>query len=93
MNINMSKEKINKLIDDMLQQRHHFGIDSFCMGDDDLKATCFSFLVSKCILRLSITMNNNNVYVFSKPGREIMEDDSKRLAFVEEFLKFYGNSE
>ena len=89
----MSKGKINKLIDDMLQKEHHFGIDSFCRRDDDLKATCFSFLVSKCILRLSITTSNNSVYVFSKPGREIMEDDSKRLAFVEEFLKFYDNSE
>ena len=88
----MSRERINKLIDAMLQKEYHFNIGSFCSKEDDLESTCFSFLISRCILRLFVGIDSMLAYTFSKPGREIMENDVKRSAFVEEFLKFYGDS-
>ena len=88
----MSRERINKLIDAMLQKGRFFNIDSLCSKEDDLESTCFSFLISRCILRLFVGRDGWVAYTFSKPGREIMENDVKRSAFVEEFLKFYGDS-
>ena len=88
----MSRERINKLIDAMLQKRRFFNIDSLCSKEDDLESTCFSFLISRCILRLFVGIDGGIAYTFSKPGREIMDNDVKRSAFVEEFLKFYGDS-
>ena len=52
----------------------------------------FGFLVSKCVLRYAPGSISDSIkYKFSNPGRVIMEDRTRRTAFIEEFMKFYNN--
>ena len=62
-------------------------------GDqEDMMCSFFSFLVSKCIIRYAPRYTGSDVYLFSNPGRAIMNDKIKRTAFIEEFEKFYDHS-
>ncbi len=59
--------------------------------DEDKLCTFLQFMISRCIIRFAPNYLSGGVYVFSNPGRIIMEDKIKRQAFIEEFEKFYNS--
>lgn len=59
--------------------------------DNDLICTFFSYLISKCFLRLETGYMTNNVYVLTKPAKSILKNEISRDVFINEFSKFMNN--
>ncbi len=88
----MNTETLDNFIDVILEKNSVQPYAIFSdknYGNEDMVCSFFSFLVSKCILRCAPRYIDNGVYVFSNPGRIIMQDKAKRTSFIEEFMKFY----
>ena len=88
----MDSEILSGFVDDILDVRYvqPFSIFHAETTHEDLKCTFFSYLVSQCILRYAPRQTGNGVYKFSKPGRAIMENNAKRIEFIDGFLTFYS---
>ena len=90
-----NKEKLNDFLDEILAyqkvQPSLFFQDKRKYGDqEDMMCSFLSFLISRCILRYAPRcMTEGAPYIFSNPGRIIVQDKIKRTAFIEEFLNFY----
>lgn len=82
---------IDKFIDSLLTKGNfELGSLAYNLGDQEDLLLCFvGFLVSKCLLRQAANHRPYGVVVFSKPGRNILENSAKRKAFVDEFMNFY----
>lgn len=59
--------------------------------DNDLICTFFSYLISKCFLRLATGYMTTDVYVLTKPAKSILKNEISRDVFINEFLKFMSN--
>lgn len=85
---------LNTLVKEWLQQRNLQHQTLFrninSENEIDLKTTFFQFLISRCIIRYAVNPDSYGIYKFSEPGKKIMEDENKRLAFISEFLVFYN---
>lgn len=90
----MEAKDLSAFVDEILDDHNGVQFDSIFYNEkpnEDLKCTFMSFLVSKCILRYAPRYTGgSNIYKFSKPGRDIMENNIKRMVFIEEFMKFYN---
>lgn len=83
---------INEFIDFLLAENsvQIRALSDYDIGGQEDMLCCFTgFLVSKCLLRHAPSYRENGIFVFSKPGRSILENSAKRTAFVEEFMNFY----
>ena len=45
---------------------------NYTSKDEDYLLTLLTFMQSRCIIRNAINYSSDSVYVFSKPGREII---------------------
>lgn len=84
---------IDELIDYLLAEDNvQFpALRNLGFGDQEDMLLCFTgFLVSKCLLRHCPNQREYGIFVFSNPGRHILENDVRRMAFVEEFMNFYN---
>ena len=90
----MENKDLSVFVDELLNDRNGVHPDSIFASDEpneDLKCTFISFLISRCIIRYAPGYTSGSiVYKFSKPGRDIMKDNIKRIAFIEEFMRFYN---
>ena len=90
----MENKDLSVFVDKILDDHNGVQIDTMFNHEEpneDLKCTFISFLISKCIIRYAPGYSSgSNIYKFSKPGRDIMKDNAKRIAFIEEFMKFYN---
>ena len=90
----MENKDLSVFVDEILDDRNGVQPDSIFgdeKPDEDLKCTFISFLISRCIIRYAPRYpSGSNIYKFSKPGRDIMKDNAKRIAFIEEFIRFYN---
>ena len=90
----MENKDLSVFVDEILDDRNGVQPDSIFgdeKPDEDLKCTFISFLISRCIIRCAPRYpSESNIYKFSKPGRDIMKDNVKRIAFIEEFMRFYN---
>ena len=88
----MDSEILSGFVDDILDGHtvQPFSIFYTKAPHEDLKCTFFSYLVSQCILRYAPKQIGDSVYKFSKPGRAIMENNAKRIEFIDGFLTFYS---
>ena len=94
----MENNKVHKFLKYLLDKSSIqpialFSDVNYTSKDEDYLLTLLTFMQARCIIRNAINYSSNNVYVFSKPGREIIESDAKRTAFLEEFSKFYSLEE
>lgn len=64
-------------------------LESSGYRDNDLICTFFSFLISKCFLRLATGYMSSDIYVITKPAKSILSNEISRDIFINEFLKFY----
>ena len=90
----MENKDLSIFVDELLNGRngvHPDSIFAYEEPNEDLKCTFIGFLISKCIIRYAPRyISGSIVYKFSKPGRDIMKDNIKRIAFIEEFMRFYN---
>lgn len=84
---------IDEFIDSLLAKDcFEIGSPSYNLGDQEDILLCFvGFLVSKCLVRSAPNYRDYGMVVFSKPGRSILKNSAKRMAFVEEFMNFYNS--
>lgn len=83
---------INEFIDLLLAERsvQFPALRNYNLGNQEDMLCCFvGFLVSKCLLRYAPSYGEYGIFVFSMPGRSILENNARRAAFVEEFMNFY----
>ena len=71
-------------------QYGYFYNNNFDDENTDFILTYLQYLLARGLMRHRSDLEN--VYVYSKVGREIIEDENKRTALIGEFWRFYTGS-